>query len=63
MAEVLLTPEQVAVRLGLASKTVKDHLRAGKLKGVKVGGGRFWRVRESDLERHIKKLPTGVKRK
>ena len=59
MAEQLLTPAQVAERLGLARKTILDHLRAGTLKGVKIGGGRYWRVRESELDRHIKKLPSG----
>jgi len=30
-------------------------LRAGKLKGKKVGG--LWRVKESDLEEFINKIP------
>lgn len=49
--EKLLTPEEAADKLAVSVKTLKDWLRAGKLKGVKVG--RLWRVRESDLEQFI----------
>ena len=47
----LLTPEEVAQRLGIATVTLKDYLRASKIAGVKVG--RLWRVREDDLEAYI----------
>jgi excisionase family DNA binding protein len=53
MLERIFTPEEVAERLTIKTKTVKDWLRAGKLKGVKVG--RLWRVRESDLEAFLKR--------
>jgi excisionase family DNA binding protein len=33
---------------------VRDWLRAGRIKGIKLG--RIWRVRESDLEAFIKSL-------
>jgi excisionase family DNA binding protein len=46
--EKLLTPNQVADRVQVAPLTVMGWLRQGKLKGVKAG--RFWRIRESDLE-------------
>jgi acetyl-CoA synthetase len=46
--ERLLTPAQVAERVQVAPLTVMGWLRKGKLKGVKAG--RFWRIRESDLE-------------
>ena len=42
MQEEVLTPEEAAKELKLATKTVKDWLRSGKLKGVKFG--RQWRV-------------------
>lgn len=51
MDERLLTPAEVAEYLQLAEKTVKDMLRAGRLRGVKVGS--FWRVRREDLEQYI----------
>jgi excisionase family DNA binding protein len=48
----IFTPKEVAEKLTVSIKTVKDWLRSGKLKGVKVG--RLWRVRESDLENFLK---------
>jgi len=47
-AEKLLTVEDAAKALLVKPTTVREWLKAGKLKGVKVG--RLWRVRESDLE-------------
>jgi excisionase family DNA binding protein len=46
--ERLLTPEEVAERLQVKRLTVLEWLRQGKLSGVKAG--RFWRIRERDLE-------------
>jgi excisionase family DNA binding protein len=51
-AEKLLTPEDAAKVLLVKPETVREWLRSGKLKGVKVG--RLWRVRESDLEAFLK---------
>ena len=57
--ERLLTPEQVAERLGLSVLTVRAWLRAGTLPGVKPGG-RLWRMREVDLDDYIRGLrPSG----
>jgi putative molybdopterin biosynthesis protein len=47
----LLTPEQVAERLQISRWTVMDSLRAGRLKGRKIG--KFWRIEEQDLEAFI----------
>jgi excisionase family DNA binding protein len=55
--EKLLSPEEVAEILGVSPKMVRDWLRAGRIKGIKLG--RIWRVRESDLEAFIKSLETG----
>jgi len=44
----LLTVEQAAGKLQVRPETVRDWLRAGRLKGVKAG--RQWRVRARDLE-------------
>jgi len=52
VAEKLMNQHDVAERLGISPKTVGDWLRAGKLKGLKVG--RFWRVREEDLQEFLK---------
>lgn len=40
----LLSPEEVAERLTVTPRTVRDWLRAGKLRGTKAG--RLWRVSE-----------------
>jgi len=46
--EKLLTPEEVADRLAVSPKSIREWLRQGKLKGVRAG--RLWRIRERDLE-------------
>lgn len=46
--EKVYTPEGAAEALMVSPKTIREWLRTGKLKGVKVG--RLWRVRESDLQ-------------
>ena len=51
-AEKLLTPEDAAKALLVKPETVREWLRTGKLKGVKMG--RLWRIRESDLEAFLK---------
>ena len=38
--------EQVAERIVVSPKTIRDWLRMGKLKGVRAG--RLWRIREGD---------------
>lgn len=60
-AERLLTPDEVAERLGLSAFTVGNMLRAGKLPGVKVL--RLWRVREADLDEYIRGLEPGKTQK
>jgi excisionase family DNA binding protein len=46
--EVYYTPEEVAQKLKVSLRTIKEHLLRGRLKGFKVG--RLWRIRASDLE-------------
>lgn len=48
----LLTPEQVAKRLSVAPVTVRNWLRSGKLKGIKIFD-RIWRMSEEDLQNFI----------
>lgn len=42
------TPQQVAEILSISDRTIMEWLRAGRIKGVKVG--KYWRVMEQDLE-------------
>jgi excisionase family DNA binding protein len=51
MVERIYTPEEVAELLSVTPKTVKDWLRAGKLKGSKLG--KLWRVQDSDIQRFM----------
>ena len=48
MQERLLTTEQVAQILQVHPLTVLKYIKAGKLKGIKLG--RVWRLREQDVE-------------
>jgi len=51
MTTNLLTPEQVADRLAVTPKAVRQWLREGKLPGLRLG--RLWRVRPADLDAFI----------
>jgi len=55
MAEMYLTPEQVAARLQLHPETVRRQLKTGRLRGVRRG--RVWRVPESALESPARSTP------
>jgi excisionase family DNA binding protein len=48
---VLFTPEQVASLLAVSSRSVREWLRSGKLKGVRTA--RLWRVRDRDIEEFL----------
>jgi len=54
--DTLLRPDQVAERLQVSEYTALKWLREGKITGRKLG--KFWRVRESDLEAFINHSPT-----
>lgn len=47
----LLTPEAAAERLAIAPRTIREWLRQGKIKGVKVG--KLWRIKEDALEEFL----------
>ena len=50
----LFTVEQVAERLHVSHRTVHNWLRAGVLKGYRLGGRRAgWRIEEPALEEFI----------
>jgi excisionase family DNA binding protein len=52
----LLTVQEVAGVLKITAFTVRKYLKSGALRGVKVG--KYWRVRECDLEAYVRNLPT-----
>lgn len=45
--EKMLTPQEVAQRLRVTPQTVRNWIREGKIKAVRVG--RPWRIPESEL--------------
>lgn len=53
MNEKLLTPQAVAERLEVSPDTVRIWLRKGILKGIKVGGGKLWRISESSVDEFL----------
>jgi excisionase family DNA binding protein len=55
LEERLFSAEEVAERLGMSRYTVGEWLRSGRLKGRRIG--RFWRVKESDLQAFIDNPP------
>jgi excisionase family DNA binding protein len=53
--EQLLTTEQVAERLQISEWTLRDWLRTGKLRGIRLGSKRAgWRIRASEIERFLR---------
>ena len=52
----LITPDVAAEKLAVSVKTIKNLLRRGKLRGVKVGN--LWRLQEEALEEYCKEFPT-----
>lgn len=52
---MLLTIQQVADRLQLSKATVKNRIKEGKLKAIKLGYNTL-RVEESELEKFIRSL-------
>ena len=54
MQDRFLTVAEVAERMRVTEFTVRNWLRAGKLKGTRPGGTKAgWRIKEGDLERFI----------
>jgi excisionase family DNA binding protein len=54
----LLTIEEVAGRLKVKEKTVRDWIGRGELDAYKIG--KEWRVRRDHLERHIEARRVGA---
>jgi excisionase family DNA binding protein len=51
----LFSIAEVAERLGMSKDTISDWIKAGRLKASRIG--RFWRIRERDLEAFIDNPP------
>ena len=49
--DILLAPEEAAVRISVSPRSIREWLRKGKIKGIKAG--RLWRIRERDLEKFL----------
>lgn len=52
MEQYYLTPEQVAKRLAVSPKSIREWLKTNRLTGIKMG--RVWRIRERDVEAFLK---------
>jgi excisionase family DNA binding protein len=48
------TIAEVATHLKVSTRTVREWLRSGKLKGLKAG--RLWRIREEELRAFLERL-------
>jgi excisionase family DNA binding protein len=48
-----LTPEEVAQKLKISPYTVRRLLKERKLRGIKIAGGRYWRIRRRDFEDYL----------
>jgi len=46
-----ITPDDIADRFSVTSKTVRSWLRSGELVGIKIG--KNWRINETDLNRYL----------
>lgn len=53
--------QEVADLLGLHINTVRNHIKAGRLHGRRIG--RQWRFSEEDLQNYISQDDTGKKEK
>lgn len=51
MDNIIFTPEQTAELLHISTKTIRDWLRAGKIKGIKIG--KLWLIKENDLQQFL----------
>lgn len=53
--ERMLTVTEVVERLRVHPQTIREWLRTGKIKGVRLGGTKVgWRIPESEIQRLLK---------
>ena len=50
-----LSVDQIASDLKVHRNTVENWLRTGKLRGVKLGGDKLWRVSRESLDKFLEK--------
>lgn len=55
----LLDRHQAAAYLGCSEKTIRNYIASGVLPAYRVRGGRFLRIRRSDLEKLLIRIPAG----
>ncbi len=53
MSEKYLNPETVAKMFDVSPTTVRAWLRSGAMKGMKLGGGKLWRISEGAVEEFL----------
>lgn len=46
----LLSPQEVAAILRVTDRTVLRYIEDGVLSGIRLPGGRLWRIRRADVE-------------
>ena len=61
MNHILYTVKEVGEILKASRRSVLSWIYAGRLKAIKIGGGRLWRVGENDLHRFIEGKPSKKK--
>ena len=49
-----LTVNEIAEKLRVERHTVIRWITNGKLRAFKPGGGRLWRIRQTDLQRFVR---------
>lgn len=54
--ETYLKVSEVAKTFGVESATIRDWLKSGKLVGVKIGKGHYWRVPSSSVRKLAEEL-------
>ena len=53
----LYTVDEIAKYLTVCPKTVREHLKAGRMRGIKIG--KFWRIKDAalrDFVNHAKEM-------
>lgn len=58
-ATELLTRREAADFLGCSEKTIRNYIASGALAAYRVRGGRFLRIKRSDLEALLVRVPAG----
>lgn len=54
----LLSPSQVAVRLGVSTRTVQRYIQSGMLRAFRMN--KYYKIRESDLQEFYETFMTPV---